>query len=162
MYHINWYFRLLLVLCCGYAWWKGGGPERLAATIYFAGVVLTHVAQSVAGTGWSSVEAGVFAVDVAVLCGLAAVALMAERFWPLWLTALHLLGTTGHMVKMADPSLIRWGYAFIIAVWSYPMLALIVFGTWSHRRRLARFGADRSWSTFSARSARMPVARPTG
>jgi hypothetical protein len=162
MYHVNWYFRLLLVLCCGYAWWKGGGPERAAAAIYVAGVVLTHLAQNVSGTWWSSVEAGIFAVDVAVLCGLAAVALMAERFWPLWLTALHLLATTGHVVKLADPTLIRWGYAFIIAVWSYPMLALIVVGTLNHQRRLARFGADRSWSISFARSEGIPASRPTG
>jgi len=162
MHYTNWYFRILLVLCCGYAWWKGGGPERAAATIYVAGVLLTKVAQNASGTWWSSVEAGVFAVDIAVLIGLLAVALKAERFWPLWLTAFHLLGTTGHVVKMADPSLIRWGYAFLIAAWSYPMLTLIAAGTWNHRRRLARFGADRSWSTFSDRSVRMPAARPIG
>jgi hypothetical protein len=162
MHHTNWYFRILLCSCCGYAWWKGGGPERAAATIFFAGVVLTHLARVLSGSWWSSVDAGVFAVDIALLCALLAVALMAERFWPLWLTALHLLGTTGHVVKMADPSLIRWGYAFIIAVWSYPMLALILFGTWSHQRRLARFGADRSWSSFSLRSERPPLAPPIG
>jgi hypothetical protein len=161
MYSVNWYFRILLALCCGYAWWKGGGPERTAATVYFAGVVLTHVARTTSGIWWNSVEAGVFAGDVAVFCGLLGVALTAERFWPLWLTALLLLGTTGHVVKMADPSLIRWGYAFIIAVWSYPILGLIVFGTWNHRRRLARFGADKSWSTFSGRLDRMPAARRT-
>jgi hypothetical protein len=146
MHHTNWYFRLVLVLCCGYAWWKGGGPERGAATIYFAGVVLTNLAQNASATWWSSVDAGVFAVDVAVLCGLLGVALMAERFWPIWLTAFHLLGTTGHLVKMADPGLIPWGYAFIIAVWSYPMLALIAAGTTAHQRRVARLGRDRSWT----------------
>ncbi|MEA3060372.1 MAG: hypothetical protein QOJ94_153 [Sphingomonadales bacterium] len=162
MHHTNWYFRILLVLCCGYAWWKGGGPERTVATIYFAGTVLTTLARAATGSWWSSVEASVLGVDVAVLCGLLVVALMAERFWPLWLTALHLLGTAGHLVKMADPTLIRWGYAFIIAVWSYPMLALIVFGTWNHRRRVARFGADRSWSSFSVPSGRRRVAGRTG
>jgi hypothetical protein len=162
MHHVNWYFWILLVLCCGYACWKGGGPERIAATVYFVGVVFTHLARSASQVWWSSVEAGVFGVDVAVLCAMLAIALTAERFWPLWLTALHLLGTTGHVVKMADPSLIRWGYAFIIAVWSYPILALILFGTWNHQRRLARFGADRSWSISSARSDRMPASRLTG
>jgi hypothetical protein len=146
MHHTNWYFRILLALCCGYAWWKGGGPERSAATVYLAGVVLTNVAQTVSGTWWTNVEAGVFAADVAMLFGLLAIALAAERFWPLWLTALHLLGTTGHVVKMADPTLIRWGYAFIIAVWSYPMLGLIALGTWNHQRRLAALGRDPSWS----------------
>ena len=146
MHHVNWYFWTLLVLSCGYAWWKGGGPERIAAAVYFVAVVFTHLARDAAQVWWTSVEAGVFAVDVGVLLALLALALTAERFWLLWLTAFHLLGTTGHLVKMADPSLIRWGYAFIIAVWSYPMLALIALGTWTHQRRVERFGRDRSWS----------------
>jgi hypothetical protein len=162
MYHANWYFRILLVVCCGYACRKSGAPGRIAAAVYFDRVVFTHLARSASQIWWSSVEAGVFGVDGAVLCALLAIALTAERFWPLWLTALHLLGTTGHVVKMADPSLIRWGYAFILAVWSYPIPALILFGAWHHQRRLGRFNADRSWSIFSARSDWMPASRPTG
>jgi hypothetical protein len=162
MQHTNWYFRAFLILCCSYAWWKGGGPERTGAAIIATGVVLTKLAGAAWATRWSGVENGIFAVDLAVLVALVALALTAERFWPLWLTALHLLGTAGHLVKMADPTLIRWGYAFLIAIWSYPMLALIVIGTWNHRRRLARFGADRSWSSFSDPSAPTRVARPIG
>jgi hypothetical protein len=162
MHHTNWYFRAFLLACCAYAWWKGGGPERIGATIILAGVILTKVAGAAWTTRWSSVENGIFAVDLAVLIALFALAVIAERFWPLWLTALHLLGTTGHLVKMADPGLIRWGYAFIIAIWSYPMLALVVLGTWNHQRRLARFGVDRSWSSSSGHSDRQRRARPTG
>jgi hypothetical protein len=149
---INWYFWILLILCGGYAWWKGGGPERAVAAILIVGVVLTHYAGTAWSQRWTNVETGVLAVDLAVLVGFAGVALCAERFWTLWLTALHLIGTTGHLVKMADPTLIRWGYAFILAIWSYPMLLLIAVGTWNHSKRLARFGADRSWSNFSVLS----------
>jgi hypothetical protein len=162
MQHTNWYFRAFLILCCSYAWWKGGGPERVGSTIFFVGVVLTRLAESEWATRWSGVENGVFAVDLGTFVALAALALTAERFWPLWLTALQLLATTGHVVKMADPTLIRWGYAFIIAIWSYPMLALIALGTWRHQRRVARFGADKSWSSFSGPSGPAHVARPIG
>lgn len=161
MHHTNWYFRSFFLLCCGYAWWRGGGPERSAATIIFVGVVLTRMAMGPWTGRWTSVENGVLIVDVAVLLALLAVALKAERFWPLWLTALHLLGIAGHLVKMLDPVLIRWGYAFLIAIWSYPMLALLVLATWSHQRRLARFGADRSWSIFSVPSGATPKAGRT-
>lgn len=55
----------------------------------------------------------------------------------------------------------RWGYAFALAVWSYPMLFLLVLGTWNHQRRLTRSGVDKSWSSFSGRSDRQRRAGPT-
>jgi hypothetical protein len=39
------------------------------------------------------------------------------------------------------------------------MLALIVLGTWNHQRRLARFGADRAWSSFVAPTSPRRIAR---
>jgi len=153
MHYTNLYFDALLLASCGYAWGRGGPPERIAAGILFVGVVLTHFAYSGWSSRWSTVENGVFAVDLLVLISFLALALVAERFWILWMTALHLIGTMGHLVKLADPTLIPWGYRFAIAATSYPMCLLIAFGTWKHRQRLARFGADRSWSSFSVPSA---------
>jgi len=150
----NLYFDTLLIACCGYAWWRGGAPERIAATILFGGVLLTHFAYSDWSRRWSSVEEGVLAVDLLVLAAFLALALSAERFWVLWMTAFHLIGTTGHLVKLADVTLIPWGYAFMIAVPSYPICLLIALGTWKHRQRAMRLGADISWSNPSASSGR--------
>jgi len=162
MHGTNLYFDTLLLVCCGFAWWRGGAPEKIAATILFAGVVLTHFAYTGWSRRWTSVEHGVFAVDVAVLIAFLALALVAERFWVLWMTAFHLIGTTGHLVKLADASLIPWGYAFMIAGPSYPICLLIAFGTWRHRQRLARNGADASWSIFSVPSAVMHATQRIG
>ncbi|HYD35969.1 MAG TPA: hypothetical protein VEA60_00025, partial [Allosphingosinicella sp.] len=84
----------------------------------------------------------------------------AERFWPLWAIALHLIGTAGHVVKAMDPLVFPKAYAFVLAFWSYPMLALLVLGTWNHQKRLARNGVDKSWSTFSGRWDRRPPGGP--
>jgi hypothetical protein len=62
-------------------------------------------------------------------------------------------------VKLVDPTLVPSGYAMAMALWSYPMLLLLVLGTFNHRRRLARNGADPSWSNSSGRSA---TRRPPG
>jgi hypothetical protein len=71
-------------------------------------------------------------------------ALRAERFWTLWIAALQIIGTAGHAVKFVDPEIIQRVYAFILAVWAYPVLLLLVIGTRRHQKRLSRFGSDES------------------
>lgn len=160
MLSIPLYYSLLL-LCWGYALLRGGAPERAGTTIVLVGSLLTLAAVSSQARSYASVETGVFLVDAATLVAFLILALRAERFWPLWLTALQLLGITGHLVKAADPGLIPKAYAFAAIFWSYPMLLILVLGTWRHQRRLALHGVDRSWSSFSARSGRGRAAGPT-
>lgn len=154
-------YYVLLVLCWIYALLKGGLPERIGATILAIGSTLTVAALSSLAIRFGTVEIGVFLVDVATLAAFLVLALRAERYWPLWLTALQIIGIGGHALKLAEPGAIREAYAFALAFWSYPMLALIALGTWRHQRRVARNGADPSWSTFSARSDRAPPRGPT-
>jgi hypothetical protein len=141
----------LVFACWLYAMLRGGAPERICASILFFGSALTYAAVSEPAVRFASVEAGVFVVDVAALLGFMIVALCAERFWPLWITALQIIGTAGHAVKLVDPHVLRWGYAFALAFWSYPMLALLIAATWNHQKRLRLHGVDKSWSSFSGR-----------
>jgi hypothetical protein len=153
-------FNVLLFGCWAFAWLRGGAPERIVASIVVVGSILTAFAATGPATRYTSVELGIFLVDVAALVGFLIVALRAERFWPLWVTALQAIGTAAHAMKLTDTHLIPWGYAFALAFWSYPMLLLIAWGTWNHQRRLARFGADKSWSSSSDRWDRRPPAGP--
>jgi hypothetical protein len=157
----NLFFDFTLLVCCGYAFWRGGSPERIGASIFVAAVVLTRVAVSGAATRYSSIEAGILVVDIATLVALLALALRADRFWPLWVAALQFIGAAAHAVKLVDPNVIRWAYAFALAFWSYPMLFLLALGTWNHQKRLTRNGVDRSWSSSSSRSDPRPPAGPT-
>lgn len=158
MLPVQFYFAIL-VLCTLYALLKGGAPERIGAGIIALGSILSLAAVSGPAGRFGSVEVGVFLVDVAALVAFLALAFRAERYWPLWVAALQVIGTTGHAIKLVDPAVIPRAYAFILALWTYGMLSMVVLGTWRHQRRLARNGADPSWSTSSGRSARR---RPTG
>lgn len=152
-------FLAILALCLGYAALRGGAPERLCAAIFAMAYILSIIAQSGPAVRFQGVEVGVLAVDVAVLLALLALAIRADRLWTLWVAALQIIGTAGHAVKLADPEVLRSGYAIALALWAYPQLLLLLLGTWNHRRRLARSGADPSWSNFSGRSA---TRRPPG
>jgi hypothetical protein len=118
------------------------------------------VAASAPGVRFGSVEVGVFLVDLAAFLVFLGLALRAERHWPLWVAALQAIGTAGHAAKLVDPAVIPVAYAFVLAFWVYPMLLLIVMGTWQHQRRLAKFGVDKSWSSSSALSEPRPPIGP--
>lgn len=143
-------FLGLLIACCGYAFARGGGPERIAASIFAIGSILSALLLSSWTTMYNSIEVKVFLVDFVGLLAFIALALRADRFWTLWLAALQAIETAGHAIKLLDPAIIPYGYALALAFWGYPTLLLIAVGTRRHQQRLQRFGIDRSWSSFSS------------
>ena len=133
--------RVLLYFAClfamaGYAWWQGDKEERWGALLLLAGSLLTLLAGSPAGRRFTSVETGILLVDATVLLGFLALALLSDRYWPLWTAALQVIGVLGHLAKLADLDMPRNGYSFLQAFWSYPMMLTIVIGTWHHHRRM--------------------------
>ena len=140
-------YQLLLLACWAYALMRGGTPERMGTTILVAGSYLTLAAASAFQIGFRSVEVGILIVDLLCSVAFLALALRADRFWPLWVAALQVVGTAVHAARFVDPDIVGRTYAFMLAIWSYPMILLMIIGTWRHRQRLARFGVDKSWSS---------------
>jgi hypothetical protein len=128
-----------------YALWRGGGPERAVASLLLAAMAATLLAAR-AQPLFSDVQTGVLIVDCALFLGLLGVAMRAERFWPLWMTALQGISVAGHGARAVNPNVIPFAYAALEAFWAYPMLALLAIGTWRHQLRLKKFGIDRSWT----------------
>jgi hypothetical protein len=153
---VNYVFLVLLVACCAYAFVRGGAPERMGMAIYAAGSVLTYAAVSAPPIRFKGVEVGVFIIDVCVLASFILLALRANRFWPIWVSALQGLGVLGSLAMLVHPRVIPWAYAVVLSIWSYPILLLMAAGTHGHQRRLIRNGADPSWTRFSG-----PPGRPT-
>lgn len=153
-------YYALFAACGLYVLLKGGAPEKVGATILAIGSVLSVAAVSSPAGRFGSVEVGVFLVDVATLLAFLVLALRAERYWPLCVTALQVIGTAGHAAKLLDPGVIRSAYAIVLSLWGYLMLLLLALGTWNHQRRLARHGVDKSWSTSSGRWDRRPPGGP--
>jgi len=157
---MNYYFVALLLACTAYAMAAGGGPERVGAGIYALSCVLSVIAYQAPPIRFESVEIGVFLVDVAVFIAFVPLALRANRYWPLWVSALLGIGVLGHLAMLVHPRVIPWAYAAVLSMWSYPILLLIVIGTAAHRRRLKRNGADPSWTRSSGPAG--PPSPPPG
>lgn len=154
-------FNALLLVCCGYALARGGAPERIVGGSLLAAYAATVLSYAELSVRFDEVEITVLSVDAILLSVLVAVALCADRFWPLMVAGLHLTTVGAHLLKYFDINMIRVTYALMIAVWSYPMLILLAIGTWRHRRRLSTHGYDLAWTIRAQREGRAddgPVA----
>ena len=130
-------YHVLLIAVSAYAYWQGRSDERLAATLCIIATIATRIMVSPVTSRYSSVEAGVFAVDLAVLAGFIFIALRSDRFWPLWVAGLQLTTILAHALKAVDFALMPQIYAAAARFWVYPIFLIIVIGTWrtKHRRQ---------------------------
>jgi len=140
---------ILTLVCCGFAIWRGGGPERAGATILLSGSIITVFALHSWGLRYRSVETSAMIVDLAVLGLMIWLAIRANRFWPIGMSGLQILGIAGHILSITQSDLSPRVYNLVTALGIYPMLLLLGIGTRNHRRRLRAIGADRSWAIYS-------------
>ena len=123
-------FRILLVLVVLYAFLRGGREERMVATLCLAGAVLSKLVVSPLSERYGEMEIGVLVIDLAMLVCFVAIALRSERFWPLWVAGLQLTTLVGHALKGLDTELFYRSYGAAIGIWSYPILLILMVGTW--------------------------------
>ncbi len=135
-------FAALLFACFFYALAKGGWPERIGSLVLIVGSFLTLAVGSSLQQRFASVETGILIVDVGVLFAFLALALITDRYWPLWTTALQLLVVLAHLARWADPEMFRHGYGFILAVWSYMQLLVMALGIRAQQKRQLKTSAE--------------------
>ncbi len=153
-YVMTFYLALPLLVLAASRW--GGWPEKSVAILFVAAALATMLVRSGAATKYHSVELGVFAVDLALLAGLAAVAVRANRWWTIWAAAFQAITVTGHLAKMATPGLSRMAYALMLGVSAYPALIALALGIWNHHRATIRAAGAIS----SGSSPAVPRPRP--
>ena len=133
--HVYW---TLLALSCLYAMVKGGRDERIIAVICALASIITAFVLSPWAQRYSQVEAGEMVVDLVVLASFTLVALRSDRFWPLWVAGLQLTSSVAHLMKGINVELLPQAYAAATKSWSYPILLILLIGTWRRQQRHRR------------------------
>ena len=126
----------LLALTCGYALWRGGQYERLVALVCIVASFATVAVNSPLNRMYVHVESSALLVDMAVLVAFITIALLSDRFWPLWVAGLQLTTSVAHFLKAIDPHLIPQAYGLAVRFWGYPILIILAVGSWRAHRRL--------------------------
>ena len=133
----RYFFWAILLSTFAYALWRGRSDERIAAGVCLLATVATRFAISPLNERYTGVEIGLLLIDGAVLAAFVAIALRSKRFWPLWVAGLQLTSSLSHLMKVVEFDLLPRAYAAAAVFWSYPILLIIIVGTWrTHRRPL--------------------------
>lgn len=138
-------FLAILVVCCLYAFVRGGPPERLGAAALIAAVVASHFVPASGPIRFQTIEYGTMAVDMTLLAAIVFIAVRAQRYWPMWMAA-FLLDTVLTHLLMLSPKLVPWSYAVMNAAWAYPLPIILAAGTWRHQMRKRSYGDDPAWN----------------
>lgn len=130
-------FWAILLVAFAYALWRGRSDERIAASVCVLATIATRFAISPLTERYTGIEVGLLMIDGAVLAAFIAIALRSKRFWPLWIAGLQLTSSLSHLMKVVEVDLLPRAYAAAAVFWSYPILLIIIVGTWrTHRRSL--------------------------
>ncbi|MGN6373959.1 MAG: hypothetical protein ACTHMG_00220 [Sphingomonas sp.] len=140
----------LIVLSCTVAFAFGRWEGKWIATFYVAAIVATHYAR-VIRPSWVSPNLPVAVVDVLLLVALYGVAINSRRYWPIWMTAFHVLTVAAHAQAWIVPAFPHKWYFVMESFWAIPKLLVLLIGVildWEHERPGARRrGAGRSKGT---------------
>lgn len=128
------------------AWRFGAGPERYSAAVIIMAKVADVLLHMIVGKGASfrHIETGHLVYDLITLAAFLAIALKANRTYPLWLSSFQLFAVVGHFasgLKAAAPI----AYAVMAILPSYALIVVILLGIWAEARRSRQFGTTRAW-----------------
>ena len=115
----------LMPMACGFALWRGRGPERRAAVaiaVAWVGSVAVDV------DGWHGVQWGIMAIDMVLLAYLAALTVVSRRTWLLFATAFQLLIVATHFAFVFDSAVGNPGFFSAYYLWSWLELACLAWG----------------------------------
>ena len=126
--------------------WRGGGPERIIATVLVAMVVVDKAVHFLfIDYGEATFDQLHLVIDLASLAAMVAVGVTAQRYWPLWASSCQLISVLTHLGWALETKLPVQVYLVLDIAPSTLISGALILGTVRHRRRLAKLGTDSSW-----------------
>lgn len=144
--------HLIAVLLAGAIWHRGGDPERWLIATFLGAMVVPIWLLWWLGFG-SAIDGAVklfgLLIDVVAAVLFVAIALRANRNYPLWIAAFQLVALGGHMVSLVPVGVSPLAHVILTVGPSYCQLLVLLGGFVRHVRRERRFGPYRAWRNAS-------------
>lgn len=143
-------FQLIILLVLAFlGFWKGGGPERAVAGVMVGILVCDRIYHLIFGNFSTvvSIDYGHALIDLVAMVALVLIALRANRMYTLWIAALQLIAFNAHLARELAEGMSPIAYLILYIGPSYFQLLAQAGGLWAHRRRVARYGPYKSWTS---------------
>jgi len=140
--------HLASLLLAAAIWRWGRGPERWLMAIFLVSMVLPVYAMRLmsVNAGYTGVYLQVwFVIDVIATGLFIAIALNANRNYPLWIAGFQLVALVAHAVEAMVDAVSPLASAVLMVGPSYGILLVLAGGFVRHLIRLRRFGPYRDW-----------------
>lgn len=126
----------------------GGKPERLASLSILVWIAIDPIYRTfVKTTQFGSVDWGLVVFDCGLAGAMMAIALRANRVWPVFAAAFTIVPLLGHLAAIIDHETARQAY-WAINQLPFPLMLLsLMLGTAAHRRRTRLGFSFAEWST---------------
>lgn len=122
----------VICLNSGFAFMRGGRPERVVAALYLAAWLISRMVYNY--KDWVDPQWSVLAVDGGLMAALILASMLANRTWLLFAAAFQLVAVMVHVAIMADPTVRALPYVRGLVIWSYLTQAALLVGVLNHLR----------------------------
>jgi hypothetical protein len=133
-------FYYALLLCAAYASVNGGRTGKAGSAIFIVASITT-VAAAQTNPNWAGTSLGLFAVDAGCLLALLILALMSNRFWPIWALGFQIVAVATHLATLSIPDVVPKSFQALLSFWTIPILWAMVVGT--HKDLQNKLGLER-------------------
>ncbi|MDV3456023.1 hypothetical protein RZN05_03445 [Sphingomonas sp. HF-S4] len=137
-------FALLVGIALGFAWWKGGMPERIASGMFLIAWLVSMATDSPYAIRYHEVQLNYLLIDFTLLVGLLLLTRATRRRWTVLAASLQSLIVLAHLARAISPH--QWALVYMImtTIWPYLQLLVLIGGTVTHWRRTAVLESARS------------------
>jgi hypothetical protein len=126
---------------------RGAGPERILASLLLGMFVIDPIYHRVVGGSmfWYHADLGHVVIDTVVMAVTFAVALGANRVYPLWIAGAQIVAISGHLYRLTLEEINKFAYDAMTVTPSYIQLVALMVGIAFHTSRRRRLGSYPSW-----------------
>lgn len=140
--------HLIALLLAGVIWRCGGDPERWLIATFLGTMVVPIWIQWLLDPGVSFSKAVMqvhLLIDVVAAMLFTAIALRANRNYPLWIAGFQLVALGGYLVNLIAVGVSPLAVVILTVGPSYFQLLVLFGGFVRHLRRERRYGPYRAW-----------------
>lgn len=141
-------FNGVLIVICGFAFVRGGRPERIGAAINLAASTASTLLRLYDGGFFAPADIITLLIDLGVTAGFFWLAITTTRFWPIWAAGFALSDVLMSLGTALLPRVQLFAYQMWIGVYAYLALVALALGTFklpSNADPLQKNGSRRQW-----------------